>query len=164
MGWASHSLGLGRPHSLALGSDLPLFARCSLEASASPCCSSSESTRFNPLPLQTLPPRAMPAAERPFQHRGALIRQSGGDARLSLPVPSCVSPCLDASQMGLPSLCWIADLLQSVPASPFCTFSSAGCQSLQVSAQLLVVYFTLEITSFVGWQLLVFSSLFLRRS
>lgn len=61
VGWASHSLGMGRQHPLALGSDLALFGSCSLETSAPLCCSSSESTSLSPLPLQTLLPGAMPA-------------------------------------------------------------------------------------------------------
>lgn len=41
-------------------------------------------------------------------------------------------------------------------------FSPASCQSLQISAQLLVFYSTLEATSFVGWHFFIFPSLFLR--
>lgn len=80
--WASCSLGMGRPQPLALGSDLPLFAGCSLETNVSPCCSSSESIRLNPPPLQTVPPEVMLAVIQPFQHRGAFIRESSGGVGL----------------------------------------------------------------------------------
>lgn len=53
---------------------------------------------------------------------GLLFTQSSGGGRLSLSIPSCAFPCLDASRMAFPSLCWIADLLQNVPTSPFCAF------------------------------------------
>lgn len=53
---------------LVLGSDLPFFAVCSLETSASPCRSSSDSTPA----LAGFSAGAMPVVGHPFQHRGAL--------------------------------------------------------------------------------------------
>lgn len=123
VGWASYSLGAGRPHPLALGSDL-LFARCSLETNASPCCASSESTRLNPSPLQTLPPGAMPTViQNSSFSTGELLSDravvcgAGKWAARSwayLPVPSGAFPCLDASRMALFCLWQIADPLHSV--------------------------------------------------
>lgn len=151
---------------LALGSDFSLFARGSSETWVSPCCSVVSLKDLTLCPWRLCcQGRCTQCYRTAFSAQGSSYHMEQWRCKAELIYSFLGFSMSGCIQDGFPLLMLNCRPPPECPnISIPCFFPSAGCQSLQISAQLLIFYSTLEATSFVGWHFFISPFLFLRNS